>query len=134
MDRLSMLFFLGILQAASLARAQDNAGLAVLRAGCTDDAQKFCANVEPGGGRILQCLKNHKDSLSDRCKQAAQQAIGMSNGGAAATAPPSAPATPNNRHPCGQPARGSITTLQYAGQARGRRGRRFLPALEESSA
>jgi hypothetical protein len=91
-DRLSLLFFFGMLQAAPLAWAQDNAALAALRAGCTDDAQKFCANVEAGGGRILQCLKDHKDSLSDKCKQAAQQAIGMSNGSHAPTAPPSAPA------------------------------------------
>jgi hypothetical protein len=92
-NRLSLLFFFGILQAAPFAWAQDNAALAVLRAGCTDDAQKFCANVEPGGGRILQCLKDHKDSLSDKCKQAAQQANGMSNSSPAPTAPPSAPAT-----------------------------------------
>ena len=93
MNRLSLLFFVGILQAASLASAQDNAALAVLRAGCATDAQKFCANVEPGGGRILQCLRDHKDSLSDQCKQAAQQATGMSNGSPAPTAPPGAPGT-----------------------------------------
>src|SRR5271166_3645484 len=93
MNRLSLLCFFGILQATPLAWAQDNAAVAILRAGCTDDAQKFCANVEPGGGRILQCLKDHKDSLSDKCKQSAQQAIGMSNGSPAPTAPPSAPAT-----------------------------------------
>ncbi len=91
MDRLSLLLFLGMLQAASSAWAQDNAALAVLRAGCTDDTQKFCANVAPGGGRILQCLKDHRDSLSDKCRQAAQQAIYMSNGGAAPAAPPSVP-------------------------------------------
>src|ERR1700683_4832300 len=88
MNRLSLLFLFGILQVAPLAWAQDNSALAVLRAGCTDDAQKFCANVQPGGGRILQCLKDHKDSLSDKCKQAAQQAIGMNSG---SPAPPSAP-------------------------------------------
>jgi hypothetical protein len=93
MNRLSLLFFFGILQAAPLASAQDNAAVAVLRAGCTNDAQKFCANVESGGGRILQCLRDHKDSLSDKCKQAAQQAIGMSSGSPAPTAPTSAPAT-----------------------------------------
>ena len=27
--------------------------------------------MQPGGGRIVACLKDHKDSLSDRCRQAA---------------------------------------------------------------
>jgi hypothetical protein len=45
--------------------------VADLRAACADDAQKLCAGVQPGGGRIVACLKEHKDSLSDRCKQAA---------------------------------------------------------------
>jgi cysteine rich repeat protein len=94
MKRLSLLLFVGILPAAPLAWAQDNAALAVLRAGCANDAQKFCANVAPGGGRILQCLKDHKNSLSDQCKQAAQQASDMSNGSPAPTAasPPAATA------------------------------------------
>jgi hypothetical protein len=102
-NRLSLLFFFGILQAAPLAWAQDNAALAVLRAGCADDAQKFCANVEPGGGRIVQCLKDHKDSLSDKCKQAAQQATAMGSGGPAPTAPPSAPATTAASQPPSSP-------------------------------
>ena len=103
MNRLWLLFLFGILQAAPFAWAQDTAALAVLRAGCTDDAQKFCANVEPGGGRILQCLKDHKDSLSDKCKQAAQQAIDMSNGSPAPTATPSAPATTAAGRPASPP-------------------------------
>jgi len=102
-NRLWLLFLFGILQAAPFAWAQDTAALAVLRAGCTDDAQKFCANVEPGGGRILQCLKDHKDSLSDKCKQAAQQAIDMSNGSPAPTATPSAPATTAASRPASPP-------------------------------
>ena len=42
-----------------------------LRAACAADAQRLCAGVQPGGGRIVACLKDHKDALSDRCKQAA---------------------------------------------------------------
>jgi hypothetical protein len=116
MNRLSLLFFFGILQTAPLAWAQDNAALAVLRAGCTDDAQKFCAKVEPGGGRILQCLKDHKDSLSDKCKQAAQQATGMSNGSPAPIAPPSAPATTAASQPASPPLPSS-TPAKPAAQA-----------------
>src|SRR5271154_4527412 len=54
--------------------------LAAVRAACTADAQKFCAGVAPGGGRVIACLKEHKDSLSDQCKQAATQAANSSNG------------------------------------------------------
>jgi hypothetical protein len=36
---------------------------------CKADAQKFCADVKPGGGRIVQCMKQHESELSDGCKQ-----------------------------------------------------------------
>jgi Cysteine rich repeat len=41
-----------------------------VRAACGADAKKLCAGVQPGGGRILQCLTQHKDEVSDGCKQA----------------------------------------------------------------
>jgi hypothetical protein len=69
--------------------------LQIITAGCADDAHKFCADVPPGGGRIIACLKQNKDSLSDKCKQAAAQASRMASGGAqsgAAAAPPAGPA------------------------------------------
>jgi len=62
--------------------ADDPSGLAAVRAACAADAQKFCAGVAPGGGRIIACLKEHKDSLSDQCKQAAAQAANSGNGSA----------------------------------------------------
>jgi hypothetical protein len=56
------------------AHADEAAAMAILRTGCTEDAQRLCAGVQPGGGRILACLKEHKDALSDKCKQAARSA------------------------------------------------------------
>src|ERR1700674_3647195 len=38
------------------------------RAACDSDSQALCAGVQPGGGRILACLKEHKDKVSDPCK------------------------------------------------------------------
>ena len=77
--------------AAQSAQAGDQ--LAAIRAACAEDAQKFCATVQPGGGRIVACLKEHKDSLSDRCKQAAGLAANPSSSSAPSAA--SSPAKPS---------------------------------------
>ena len=49
------------------------------RTACETDVQKLCTGVQPGGGRILACLKQHKDQVSDGCKQAVQKATRGSN-------------------------------------------------------
>lgn len=36
---------------------------------CSDDAAKFCKDVQPGGGRMARCLKQHEQELSPACKQ-----------------------------------------------------------------
>ena len=53
--------------------------VAAARAACETDIQKLCAGVQPGGGRILVCLKQHKDQVSDGCKQAVIKATKGSN-------------------------------------------------------
>ena len=81
--------------------------LAALQAGCAQDAQRFCAGVPSGGGRILACLKAHKDELSAQCKQAAAAAAGNnSTTSAAGTAPnvtPDAPAPATPPPPAAKP-------------------------------
>jgi hypothetical protein len=67
--------------------ADDAAALAVLRADCATDAQKFCSSVPSGGGRILACLKEHRDEVSDACKQAAAKAAALGGNAAPHTAP-----------------------------------------------
>src|SRR5882762_6512898 len=112
-------------RAAQSAQAGDQQTLAAIRAACAEDAQKLCAGVQPGGGRIVACLKEHRDSLSDRCKQAAGLAANpsSSSGPSAASSPvpwsrsvaaPSVPAAAAPAKPApktstakGSPARGT---------------------------
>ena len=93
MKPLSLLLMVTAAAAVAWSLANAQTPMQILQAGCADDAQKFCSNVQPGGGRIIACLKQNKDSLSDKCKQAAAQASRMGSEGAqgapAPTAPPS---------------------------------------------
>ena len=61
------------------AQAPSQQAVADARAACETDIQKLCAGVKPGGGRILVCLKQHKDQVSDGCKQAVAKATKGSN-------------------------------------------------------
>ena len=54
--------------AAQLERAV--AALTYLANECDDDLEKFCSSVQPGEGRLLQCLEKNKKKVSDRCKRA----------------------------------------------------------------
>ena len=35
---------------------------------CKNDLQTLCAGVQPGGGRIRDCMKEHRAQLSASCK------------------------------------------------------------------
>jgi hypothetical protein len=57
---------LGLIAASQPARAEDAPST---KGACKADVQKFCADVKPGEGRIVQCIKQHESELSDACKQ-----------------------------------------------------------------
>jgi len=82
-------------RAAQSAQAGDQQSLAAIQAACAEDAQKLCAGVQPGGGRIVACLREHKDSLSDRCKQAA----GLTANPSSSSAPSPSSASPASQTP-----------------------------------
>ena len=40
---------------------------------CAGDVQKFCADIKPGGGAILKCLRDNEADLSAECKAAGKE-------------------------------------------------------------
>lgn len=80
--------------------ADNPQALAALRSACAADAQKLCAGVPSGGGRIIACLREHKEALSAGCRQAAAEAAGQPAGSTDGTAPaspaPTAAPTPSS--------------------------------------
>jgi hypothetical protein len=58
------LVFLGAVLSSSSAMAQT----AAERAACQADFEKLCAGVEPGGGRVVECLAKQLDKLTPQCK------------------------------------------------------------------
>ena len=93
-----------IFATATWAQSGNQPSLAAIRAACAADAKKFCSGVQPGGGRVVACLKEHKDELSDGCKKAAGLPVGSSGSSASSDdsssassdsdAQPSAPIAP----------------------------------------
>ena len=64
--------FLGIalLLPSSMASAE-------LTGACLKDAKAMCPGVEPGGGKIRECLKTHIKDLSDECKDVLVKAVNV---------------------------------------------------------
>ncbi len=36
---------------------------------CAGDVQKFCKGLQPGGGRLAKCMREHKAELSPACRK-----------------------------------------------------------------
>ena len=50
---------------------------AELTGACLKDAKAQCPGVEPGGGKIRECLKSHIKDLSDECKEVLVKAVNV---------------------------------------------------------
>jgi hypothetical protein len=83
--------------------------------GCKRDIQTFCSEVAPGGGRVVACLKTHRDQLSNDCRAAfrtarleRQQAAGeVPPGGPPPSGPPPSGPPPSSPPPSGSTPPGS---------------------------
>ena len=41
-----------------------------MRSACMSDVKQFCGSIQPGGGHIRDCMKEHRAQLSTGCKVA----------------------------------------------------------------
>ena len=64
----SSLFVIAILLACPMASAE-------VTGACLKDVKAQCAGVQPGGGRIKDCLKTHLKDLSEGCQTKVLKAV-----------------------------------------------------------
>ncbi len=55
----------------NIAQMQQN--IRNFRQACKDDVKQLCDGVQRGGGRIIQCMKQHEAELSPACKEQMDQ-------------------------------------------------------------
>lgn len=41
-----------------------------IRQTCGTDIQRLCPGIQPGGGRLMQCMRGHQSELSSGCQAA----------------------------------------------------------------
>ncbi|MCC6136248.1 MAG: hypothetical protein IT491_12885 [Gammaproteobacteria bacterium] len=57
----------------AFAQSQLDQELMALRTYCKADIERLCPKVEPGGGKIKECLMAQKEQMSVGCAQALQK-------------------------------------------------------------
>jgi len=65
-------------------------------AACKQDVHTLCPNVQPGGGRIVACLKSHAEQVSPDCKAAMKAARGSRGQQPSGNEPPPSAPPPSN--------------------------------------
>ncbi|HEY5101233.1 MAG TPA: cysteine rich repeat-containing protein [Steroidobacteraceae bacterium] len=64
-------------------------------AACKQDIHALCKDIQPGEGRVKECMKAHRDQLSPGCKSAIKESrrekSEQAPGAPAASAPPANP-------------------------------------------
>jgi hypothetical protein len=70
-----------------------------VRAACRGDVQRLCAGVQPGGGRMAQCMKAHVREISPQCIDAVKTARAARRGGRSAATPMPYPPPAPSQYP-----------------------------------
>jgi hypothetical protein len=76
----AVLLALAAATVASAAASAEDSEAAVLQA-CAADVRTLCPGLEPGGGRLKQCLREHAEKVSPECRTALREARAARAGG-----------------------------------------------------
>ena len=74
---LALLLSLARLFLAAMLLLPPSMASAELAGACLKDAKAMCPGVEPGGGKIRDCIKTHIKDLSDECKEVLVKAVNV---------------------------------------------------------
>ncbi len=47
--------------------------VAEAREACADDVTRFCSGIQPGGGRIMRCLRERENDVTPQCAATMQE-------------------------------------------------------------
>ncbi len=75
-----------LIAGSAFAQPADGGGGGAVRQACQPEIEKLCAGIQPGGGRIMQCIRQHRAEVSDTCRSAMRSA--RANHGAQGAPPP----------------------------------------------
>ena len=74
--RALLVLLLGVVSAGALAQSmleQLEKEKTALTTYCKADVERLCPGVEPGGGKLKECLIKHKEEMSVGCAKALQE-------------------------------------------------------------
>jgi hypothetical protein len=74
MESVLIPFVAVVVLSSAVALAADQPRSTSPRTACKADVEKFCSGVQPGGGRIVGCLKQNEAQVSAICKDAIAKA------------------------------------------------------------
>jgi Cysteine rich repeat len=67
-DRIMVIKFAFAIAVAALLPNLAFAEPGALRGACRDDMKALCGSIQPGGGRLRDCMREHRTQLSSTCK------------------------------------------------------------------
>lgn len=65
--RIAALLLLAVTAGPAPAQQVSRAQMQQIRAVCEADVQRLCPGIQPGGGRLLQCLQQNAPEVSEPC-------------------------------------------------------------------